>query len=248
MKILILNGSPRKKGSTSGYLAKMLRILLCGHSVKICSIISDSENEIFNEFNSIDSLIISLPLYVDGMPSHVTGFLKNAEKFCKENSCNFNVYAVSNNGFIEGRQNSVQLDQFHCWCNRAGLEWSGGIGIGGGEMLRVISLIYPCLITLNFLAALFWLAKGAQADLQLFSQVLQNLGIFVFFCFHFWFNIAALSVDIRKKRKAKKNRFTRIFVPALLFIVFADIFMVISSFFNGCFIFMLLGKDKYDKK
>lgn len=248
MKILILNGSPRRKNSTSGYLAKMLRILLCRHSVKICSIMSDSENEIFNEFNSIDALVVSLPLYVDGMPSHVVSFLKKAEKICRENDCHFNVYAVSNNGFIEGKQNAVQLEQFHCWCNRAGLEWSGGIGIGGGEMLRVLSLIYPCLIAFNVLSALFWISKGAEANLRLFSQALQNLGIFVFFCFHFWFTIFKLSLDIRKKRKAEKNRFTRIFVPAPIFIIFADIFMVISSVFNGRFIFMLLGRDRYDRK
>ena len=245
MNVLILNGSPRKKGSTSAALSKKLKRQLVGrHSVEIRHIISDAEQEMLEKLKSADSVVFVLPLYVDGMPSHVIDFLKKAEAFCVENNCKFNVYAISNNGFIEGRQNAVHLEQFRCWCARAGVEWGGGIGVGGGEMLRVISWIYPCLIALNLFFAFFYLMKGAELNLQLFSQVLQNLGVYAFFCWHFWLTFGALACNIRKNRKAKKNRFTRVFVPAFLFIIFADIFMVVSSLLKGRFIFALLGKCK----
>ena len=248
MNILILNGSPRKKNSTSASLSRKLKRLLVGHSVEICHICPDSEDTIFEKLKSVDSVVFVLPLYVDGMPSHVIDFLKRAETFCIENGCKFNTYAVSNNGFIEGRQNAVHLEQFRCWCANAGVEWAGGIGIGGGEMLRVISLIYPCLITFNTVAALYWLAKGAECNLQLFSQVLQNLDVFAFFCAHFWWTLSVFAENIRKNRKARKNSYTRVFVPEVIFIVFADIFMVISSLFNGRCIFTLLGKNADVKK
>ncbi len=248
MKVLILNGSPRAKGSVSGCIAKKLKHLLFGCTTEICQIKAGSGQAILEKFKSIDVLVFALPLYVDGMPSHVIDFLKKAEAFCKENNCRFNVYTLSNNGFIEGRQNAVHLEQFRCWCVRAGVDWAGGLGIGGGEMLRVISWIYPCLIALNLFFAFFYLIKGAELNLQLFSQVLQNLGVYAFFCWHFWFSLLAVSRDIRKNRKAKKNRFTRIIVPAFIFIVFADIFMVLSSLFKGRLIFTLLGADKKTEK
>lgn len=244
MNVLILNGSPRKKGSTSAALSKKLKRQLIGCSVETCQIISAPEQEMLEKLKAADSVVFVQPLYVDGMPSHVIDFLKKAEAFCKENGCKPKVYAVSNNGFIEGKQNVVHLEQFRCWCERAGAEWAGGIGVGGGEMLRVISWIYPCLILVNFIASLFYLMKGAELNLQLFSQTLQNIGVYAFFCWHFWLTFGALSHNIRKNRKAKKNRFTRVFVPAFLFIIFADIFMVISSLLKGRFVFALLGKCK----
>ena len=112
MNVLILNGSPRKKGSTSAALSKKLKRQLVGHSVEIRHIISDAEQEMLEKLKSADSVVFVLPLYVDGMPSHVIDFLKKAEAFCVENNCKFNVYAISNNGFIEGRQNAVHLEQF----------------------------------------------------------------------------------------------------------------------------------------
>ena len=248
MKVLILNGSPRAKGSVSGCIAKKLKRLLFGCTTEIFQIKAGSEQEILEKFKSIDALVFALPLYVDGMPSHVIEFLKKAEAFCKENNCRFNVYTLSNNGFIEGRQNAVHLEQFRCWCARAGVEWAGGLGIGGGEMLRVLTLIYPWIILLDFCLSIFWLIKGAELNLKLFESPLRDIGIFSFFCFHFWFSLIAVSRDIRKSRKAKKNRFTRIIVPAAIFIVFADIFMVLSSLFKGRIIFTLLGKCKEPEK
>ena len=45
------------------------------------------------------------------------------------------VYCMINNGFFEGRQNHIALDQMKNWCNAMGLTWGQGIGIGAGEML-----------------------------------------------------------------------------------------------------------------
>ena len=53
-----------------------------------------------------------LPLYVDGIPSHVMRFMEGLEVFCKEHSLHFSVYCIANNGFIEGKQNEPLMRAF----------------------------------------------------------------------------------------------------------------------------------------
>lgn len=56
--------------------------------------------------------------------------------------------------------------------------------------------------------------------------------------------MARLSINVRKLQQMK-NYYTRVMVPAFLFIPMADIFMTISALFNGKIIFTLLKKDTY---
>jgi len=44
------------------------------------------------------------------------------------------VYAIVNNGFYEGRQNVTALDMMRNFCDRAGLAWGQGVGVGAGGM------------------------------------------------------------------------------------------------------------------
>jgi hypothetical protein len=46
------------------------------------------------------------------------------------------VYAIVNNGFIEGAQNRHALRILEHFANAAGLQWRFGVGIGGGEFMR----------------------------------------------------------------------------------------------------------------
>ena len=93
-----------------------------------------------------------MPLYVDGVPSHVLRFMEEMETFCRENGLKFRVYCIANNGFIEGKQNEPLMQVFEHFCTRAGLVWGGGVGIGGGVMLNVIRILFfvdIVLLTLN---------------------------------------------------------------------------------------------------
>lgn len=89
MKILILNGSP-KKNSTSKFLGRMTGALLTGCNIQYASLHLESKYpEILQKLKDINTLILAAPLYVDGIPSHVLDFLQQAEKFCRENNCHF---------------------------------------------------------------------------------------------------------------------------------------------------------------
>ena len=45
---------------------------------------------------------------------------------------------VINNGFFEGKQNHIAMEQMEIWCESAGAKWGQAIGIGTGEMLPFI--------------------------------------------------------------------------------------------------------------
>lgn len=250
MKILILNGSPKRKGSTSELLGRMSGLLLAGCRIQYASLPMKSESsrgqavaEIMRQFHDIDALILAAPLYVDGIPSHVLEFLQQAEEFCVKNGCHFFVYAISNNGFIEGVHNKSHLRMYECWCQRAGLTWGGGVGIGGGEMFHCLFVYYPivfaALIAVNLIR---YCVMGTGIAFSDWRPLIENIGVCVFFNCGILYCMARLSMGVRKLRRMK-NRYTRVMVPAFLFIPMADIFMTITALFNGKIIFTLLKQD-----
>lgn len=189
-------------------------------------------------------LLLTVPLYVDGIPSHVIAFLQAAEKFCMENSCHFSFYVISNHGFIEGIHNKVHLKMYECWCKRSSVTWGGGIGIGGGEMLHILSVIYPIVFAVMILINFIRYAMGTPVPCSDWMPCIKNLAIYLFFHIGVIYCMVRLAVSIRRGRKTK-NRYTRVMVPAFLFIPMADVFMMLSSLFHGKNIFSLLKKDTY---
>lgn len=73
---------------------------------------------------------------------------------------------------------------------------------------------------------------------------MENIGIYLFFNCGIFYCMARLSINVRKSQQMK-NYYTRVMVPAFLFIPMADIFMTISALFNGKINFTLLKKDPY---
>lgn len=244
MRVLIVNGSPKKGGSTSKLLGRVMGCLLPGCKVCYADVRSKKEYpSVLGQFKEIDALILAVPLYVDGIPSHVLEFLQQAEQFCVENSCRFSLYAISNNGFIEGSHNKVHLKMYECWCRRAGIAWGGGIGIGGGEMLRALSICFPILFAVFIARNLLRYAAGASAAFSDWMPLLKNLGLYLFFNSGALCCMMQMASGVRRLR-ACRNRYTRVMVPSFLFIPMADIFMALTALLNGKNIFSLLKEDK----
>ncbi len=245
MKLLILNASPKKKGGASRFFSGLFRMFLPGVQKKAVSLSSRQDfQKVLELLPGMDAVCLFVPLYVDGLPSHVVEFLTLAESYCKSNPCRFRLYAFSNNGFVEGKQNRPALHMLQAWCERAEIPWCGGIGVGGGVMLRVLGIVCPILIGIVLLQiALSLFSAGAAAGelwlslaIQIFTWLFLNSG--VLFC------MARLSSAIRRGR-VSPNRFTRVMMPSFLFIPIADIFMILSSLFHGRFLFALLKRDKW---
>ncbi|MBQ6886884.1 MAG: hypothetical protein IJN54_05185 [Lachnospiraceae bacterium] len=233
MKTVFINGSPKKKFSASAYFLDVLKFFVKGKKVKETLRTPSDHERILNTLKDADSVVFCLPLYVDGVPSHVLSFMKKMEVFCKENSLQLNVYVISNGGFIEGKQNQALLQVFENFCKRSNIKWCGGIGIGGGVMLnvlRIVFLIQAGILLLNIVLSGVQFSNWLPMD-ALWNFVTQALMITFFNLGVFWYSLR-MGIALNKGHLCG-NKYTRIMIPSFIFILFADIFFVIISFFEG---------------
>lgn len=145
MKLCFINGSPRIKGSSSGIILEELEALLSQYH-EIVRIHLTKKQPLKSDYELLKdcrAIVFAFPLYVDSLPSHLLSCLEQLEQQLKNSGFihGCTVYAIVNCGFYEGRQNLPALDIMKCWCVRAGAVWGGGLGIGGGGMVPVISNI-----------------------------------------------------------------------------------------------------------
>lgn len=142
MKVALINASPKLKNSTSGILLEYLRDYLVIHGVdiqeeKAHSIATVGEVSVL--LKDVDSAVFALPLYVDGVPSHLLSILSELEK--QGNMNKVNVYAIVNCGFYEGIQAEHALKIIENWCKKSNNNWCGGLGIGGGGALAMMPVV-----------------------------------------------------------------------------------------------------------
>ena len=233
MKTVFINCSPKKRFCASAYFLTLQRLFVRGEKVSVKLRTPADHDPILEQIRDARAVVFGLPLYVDSVPSHVLRFLEKMEVFCRENGLHLAVYCVANNGFIEGKQNEPLMRNFEHFCNRAGLIWGGGVGIGGGVMLNVTRLLFVIQIGLLLLNTVLsvvnrgdffpkeaWISFGENAALLLFF----NLGVLFF--------LARMGHFINKQTFSGK-KYTRILLPSFIFILFADIFFVIISVFEG---------------
>lgn len=226
MKTVFINGSPKKKLSVSSYLLGVVRFLVRGEVVSEQVRNSGDHERVLNSIRDAENVVFGMPLYVDGVPSHVLAFMKEMERFCIDNNIRLNVYVVSNGGFIEGCQNRALMQVMKNFCKRCNFQWCGGIGIGGGVMLnvmRIMFFVYAGLFVLNTVMS------GLSVALPIFAEQL----IVVLF-----FSLGAFFYCLRMGRAINKGavfgvKFTRVLLPSFLFILVADVFFVIISVVQG---------------
>ena len=245
MNLLIVQASPKKKGGASRFFSRLLRLFLPGVRKETVSLSARQDFQpILELLPSTEAVCLSVPLYVDGLPSHVVEFLGRAEAYCQSHPCRFRLYALCNNGFVEGKQNLPALRMLQAWCEKTGMPWGGGLGIGGGVMLQVLGIVYPILIGIILLQmALSFFSTGTLPG-ELWCSLAIQICTWLFLNSGLLFCLARLSSAIRRER-VLPNRFTRVMIPAFLFVPVADVFMTLSSLFHGRFLVTLLKRDKW---
>lgn len=222
MNLLIVQASPKKKGGASRFFSRLLRLFLPGVRKETVSLSARQDFQpILELLPSTEAVCLSVPLYVDGLPSHVVEFLGRAEAYCQSHPCRFRLYALCNNGFVEGKQNLPAL-----------------------RMLQVLGIVYPILIGIILLQmALSFFSTGTLPD-ELWCSLAIQICTWLFLNSGLLFCLARLSSAIRRER-VLPNRFTRVMIPAFLFVPVADVFMTLSSLFHGRFLVTLLKRDKW---
>ena len=244
MRTIFINGSPKKRFCASSYFLFLQRLFVGGEKVNEHLRTKGDYQRILDRLPGADAVVFGLPLYVDGVPSHVLGFLEEMERFCKEKALHLKVYVIANNGFIEGKQNEPLIQVMEHFCQRAGLTWGGGVGIGGGVMLnvtRILFFVQVGLLVLNLL--LSGIQTGNFLPTGPLYGFLKNVAWLLYFNLGVLFYIIRMSGAIRKGQAAGK-RYTRILIPSFVFILFADLFFIIISLFEGGLFRGWLAKKK----
>ena len=105
MKTVFINASPKKRFCASAYFLFLQRLFIPGQKVTLKLRTPADHDRILKELDDAENVVFSLPLYVDGIPSHVLRFLEKMEVYCREKGLRLRVCCLANNGFIEGKQN-----------------------------------------------------------------------------------------------------------------------------------------------
>lgn len=257
MSTLLIDASPKKRFSNSAYFMGFSSWFMKSHSNKCHKIklplTEKKYDEVFSLIKQVDKVVLATPLYVDGLPSHVLKFLFSLEKYCKEENVKFKMYVISNCGFFEGHQTQNLLSQVQIWCKRANIEWNGGIGIGGGEMLgflRINLVIYAILEIFYLFKELFLQITTSNYSLYNFIESLQlkslaiKLGVFLLFNLFAAITLIRLGYKV-KAGKEMKIKYTGIsFCPKFLFVIFADVYW----FLRLCIVNRRLPQRAFDKE
>lgn len=142
MKIGIIIGSPKIKGSSSGLIADVLEKRLSGKHEVYKITISHTGKEGSEEYEKIaqcQSLIFVFPVYCNEIPGHMLSCLVDLEKcFKKSKNKDVMIYAFTNCGFYRGQCGDVAVEMMKIWTSKAGLIWGQGVGTGAGEMLGFV--------------------------------------------------------------------------------------------------------------
>ena len=233
MKTVLINCSPKKRFCASAYFLFLQRLLVRGEKVNEKLRTPADHTRILEQLRDAQAVVFGLPLYVDGVPSHVLRFMEEMEVFCRENGLKLNVYCVANNGFIEGKQNEPLMQVFEHFCTRAGLVWGGGVGIGGGVMLnvtRILFIVQIALLALN--TVLSAVNTGDFFPREAWLSFAENTVLLLYFNLGVLFYLAGMGRAIGKGAAFGK-KYTRILIPSFVFILFADIFFIIISVLEG---------------
>jgi len=233
MKTVFLDCSPKTKLSASGFVASMTGVFVSGNKKKMKLRTKADHEAVLKELEDADTVVFSMPLYVDGVPSHVLPFLQEMEKWCRDNDPGLRVYVIANNGFIEGRQNEPLMQVMENFCIRSGIEWCGGLGIGGGVMMNVMRIMIMVFLGLTVLKlAISGINTGVFPEMDYIYGFLEDLAVVLLLgCGIITFVIWLASCINRKKAYGK--HYTRIMLPSFVFIIFADIFFTIISILKG---------------
>lgn len=133
-KIVLLNCSMRGDNANSKNLLTKLDKSIEGDT-EIINLVSyiNKYDELSELLSSCKKIVLAMPLYADGAPSHVLRLMEMMEKQCA--SSKKQIYVVANMGFYESRQIRNLLGMVKAWSEKCGYEYCGGVAVGAGEML-----------------------------------------------------------------------------------------------------------------
>ena len=138
---LLMIGSPKAKSSTSEslgtYLCDGLRARgLQTETMRINAALrsDDGDRSLLTSIDAADVLILAFPLYIDSLPAGTTKALEIIAEHRKTQAepRKQQIFAIVNSGFPEADQSETALGICRLFAGDSGIEWLGGLALGGG--------------------------------------------------------------------------------------------------------------------
>lgn len=147
MNIFAINGSPKIGVSNSGTVLSILHEML-GSGVswnEWCPMEAQRKKRTFDPslLKNADTVIFAASLYVDGLHSTLMRFMEEQEHSFSKSAGSKRIFTVINCGFYEGKQTEYALEMIRHFSHRIRQQWSGGVGIGTGEMIAMTQQYPP---------------------------------------------------------------------------------------------------------
>jgi hypothetical protein len=141
-RLLILNGSSRKKG-TSYSFSRTIKMLSenAGSSAEIIHLIDYFDGkESLEGFKNLllqnDTIALVAPLYADALPYHNIWFFEKIIRECRDELKGKSFFAVSQCGFPDITRCQPALDECKFFAEESGMRWLGGLAYGFGSILN----------------------------------------------------------------------------------------------------------------
>ena len=143
-RALLLVGSPRGAKSNSeslgAYLLDQLRESgLETEKLRIYALLKSDEGrgKLLGAVDRAGIIVLAAPLYADSAPSGVIRAMELMLEARRGQEAPKKPWfvAIVNCGFPEARQNDTALRIYRRFAAEAGLEWAGGLALGGGEAI-----------------------------------------------------------------------------------------------------------------
>ena len=136
-RLVLLNGSLRGRRSNTLAFLEAIRENT-GKEAELYSLSQymGRQEELLSLLKGADTLILGMPLYVDGIPSAVLRLMEALQ--ASRQDPGRRIYVVSNMGFYESRQLRNLLRMVRIWSEKCSYTYCGGLAIGAGEMLGTL--------------------------------------------------------------------------------------------------------------
>ena len=141
-KLIILNGSPRRYGTSYSFAKEIKQITEnFGNSAEILHIIDYfDKKQSLNEFKNIiykaDIICIVSPLYVDTLPYPVIWFLEIISSQFKNELKNKSFFVVAQSGVLDTMMLQPLLNTCNFFAEELDMKWHGGLSCGGGAAIN----------------------------------------------------------------------------------------------------------------
>lgn len=136
-KTILLNCSLRGKNANSEkFLTRAAARLNTDHEYLRLSEYQNDQDALISQLMRADTLVLAMPLYVDGLSSIVIRLLEKLRKAGEGEGRK--IYILANLGLYESHQLKNLFAMIRYWCTEAGYSYCGGIAIGAGELIGVL--------------------------------------------------------------------------------------------------------------